>query len=466
MLKFKNLAMVALTVMLFAAFAVHAGVVDFDTAVTTVALANAGGMVELKTLEETMKKTFGDMGDNLKKTQDFVEKAREELRINGTLTAKTADELKALGEKHAAMDAEVKKGANIWAELKERLQKIEQDGAHKPGNQEKSLSAGEIITESAEYKALVGKAGANRMDPVGVGSFFKAAILTESQATTASTGALVAPQRLGMIMPAQRRLTIRDLMPVGRTAQNLVEFCTENVFTNNAAIQGVDTSPSGQYDGQIKGESGITFTLNQVGVKTIAHWIPVSRQILSDAPMLQSYIDQRLTYGLKLEEEDEVLNGDGTGGHINGLRAQDTAFNGGVTNQTVLDTLLKAMNQVSLAEYEATGVIMHPTDWTSLMLSKDTQGRYLFSDPHSTEAPRVWGKAVVATQAMTQGQFQVGAYSMASALWDREDATVRISESHDDFFVRNMLVLLAEERVALTVYRPTAMVGGAVSYAG
>ena len=421
---------------------------------------------ELKAIEQSLTKKFGEVADNIKATQDMVVKAQEELRVHGTLTGKTADELKKLGENFAQLDTNVKKGADTWAELKERVQKIEQDGAHKPGNQQKSLSAGEIITESAEYKSLVGKAGANRMDPVNVGSFFKAAILTESQATTGSTGSLTAPQRLGMVMPATRRLTIRDLMPVGRTAQNLVEFCTENVFTNSAAIQGVDTSPSGQYDGQIKGESGITFTLNQVGVKTIAHWIPVSRQILSDAPMLQSYIDQRLTYGLKLEEEDEILNGDGTGGHINGLRNQDTAFNGGVTNQTILDTLLKAMNQVSLAEYEATGVIMHPTDWTSLMLLKDTEGRYLFSDPHSMEAPRVWGKPVVATQSMTLGQFQVGAYSLASALWDREDATVRISESHDDFFVRNLLVLLAEERVALTVYRPAALVGGAVSYAG
>ena len=56
-------------------------------------------------------------------------------------------------------------------------------------------------------------------------------------------------------------------------------------------------------------------------VITIAHWIPASRQVLDDAPMLQSYINVRMTYGLKLEEEDELLNGDGsqTSGQINQL---------------------------------------------------------------------------------------------------------------------------------------------------
>lgn len=420
---------------------------------------------ELKAIETALKTKFGEVSENIKATQDLVEKAREEVRVNGTLTAKTADELKALGENFAKLDGEVKKGADHWAEAKARLLKLEQDAAHRPGGGEQPKTAGQIVAESPELKAIAGKASANKMDEVKVGSFFKTAILTADQQGSATVNTLVPSERVGLIMPAMRRLTIRDLMPVGRTASNLVEFATENVFTNNAQIQGVDSSPA-QTDGQIKGESGITFTLNQVGVKTIAHWIPISRQILADAGMLQSYIDQRLTYGLKLEEEDELLNGDGTGGHINGLRNQDTAFNGGVTNQTILDTLLKAMNQVSLAEYEATGVIMHPTDWTNLCLLKDTQGRYLFSDPHSMEQPRVWGKSVVPTQSMTQGQFQVGAYSMAAAVWDREDATVRISESHDDFFVRNLLVLLAEERIALTVYRGAAMVGGAVSYAG
>lgn len=447
------------------AFAAQAAILDVVTVGAAFALVAEGGLPELKTLETQMKSAFDKMGENIKATQDLVEKAREEVRTNGTLHAKTADELKKLGENHASLDSEVKKAADIWKELKDRVQGIEQAGALRPSGGQSVKSVGEMVTESAEYKALIGKSGANRMEQVIVGSFFKTAILTADQQGSATVNTLVPSQSVGLIMPAQRRLTIRDLMPVGRTASNLVEFATENVFTNNAQIQGVASSPA-QTDGQIKGESSITFTLNQVGVKTIAHWIPVSRQILSDAGMLQSYINQRLTYGLKLEEEDEILNGDGTDGHINGLRNQDTAFNGGVTNQTILDTLLKAMNQVSLAEYEATGVIMHPTDWTNLCLLKDTEGRYLFSDPHSMEQPRVWGKAVVPTQSMTLGQFQVGAYSLASALWDREDATVRISESHSDFFVRNLLVLLAEERVALTVYRPTSIVGGAVSHAG
>jgi HK97 family phage major capsid protein len=259
---------------------------------------------------------------------------------------------------------------------------------------------------------------------------------------------------------------VRDLLPQQRAESNLIEFCRELVYTNNAGPQWDATSPVPHQEGAPKNESGITFELANQAVTTLAHWIPASRQVLKDAKMLQGYIEGRLTYGLKLEEEDELLNGTNLSGELNGLRTQQTAFNGGVTNQTALDTLLKAFLQISLSEYEATGVVLHPTDWTNILLLKDTQGRYLFSDPHGQTSPQVWGKPVVATQSMTQGQFLAGALALAAEIFDSEDATVRVAEQHQDFFIKNMVAILAEERLALVVYRPTAIVGGAISYAG
>jgi len=201
-------------------------------------------------------------------------------------------------------------------------------------------------------------------------------------------------------------------------------------------------------------------------VITLAHWIPASEQVLEDAPMLAGMIDGRLRYGLDLEEEDELLNGDGTAGTLNGLVNQATAFTGGKTNQTALDTLLKAFLQISLSYYEASGVVLHPTDWTNILILKDTQGRYLFGDPHGQTSPQVWSKPVVATAAQTQGQFIAGAFNMAAEIFDREDAMVRISDQHADFFIRNMVAVLAEKRLALALYRSAAIVKGSLSYAG
>jgi HK97 family phage major capsid protein len=249
-----------------------------------------------------------------------------------------------------------------------------------------------------------------------------------------------------------------------RTGSNSVEWVKELVFTNNAGPQ-YDASP-GTTEGALKPESGITFQLNTTAVITLAHWIPASRQVLADAPYLQDYIDMRLRYGLKLEEEDELLNGDGTAGTLNGLVNQATAFSGGATNQTAIDTLLKAMTQARLSFYEPNGVVMHPQDWTNILLLKDTTGRYLFGDPHTMDVPRIWGKPVVETPSQTQGQFILGAFDRAAQIVDREDASVRISDQHADFFTRNLVAILCEERLALLVTRPAAIVKGALSNAG
>jgi HK97 family phage major capsid protein len=135
-------------------------------------------------------------------------------------------------------------------------------------------------------------------------------------------------------------------------------------------------------------------------------------------------------------------------------------FNRTNTADQELDQLLEAMTQVTLSEYTADGVVMSYADWTALMKLKDTTGRYIFGDPSGMRAPTVWGRPVVPTNSLSSRKWLVGAFQLATALWDREEATVRIAEQHSDFFVRNMVVLLAEERIALTVYRPTAIVTG------
>lgn len=458
-----------LVVLSFCAFAVGAiavagGYVDIGTAVTTIVTAEFAAVADLKKLEAAVQDAFKAMKENIAKTQDLAEKAREEVRKEGTIHGETNKQLTALGENHAKLDKSVQELVNKWGEAKERLQDVEQKLAKRPAGGAAPKTPGEIVIASEEYKALKPETD-REMRAVKVGSFFNAPIYTESQETSSETGYLVQPDRRpGIIMPAVRRLTIRDLLPSGRTSSNLIEFVSESSFTNSAAIQGAGSSPSGQYDGQPKAESSLTFTMDNAPVRTIAHWIPASRQILADALMLRSYIDQRMIFGVKLEEEDEFLNGVGTEGHINGLVNQATDYNRGSSQDTILDTLLKASLQVSLAYYEATAYVLNPIDWTSIQLLKDSEGRYLFSDPHAMEMPRVWGKPVVPTDVMTAGRFLTGAFPLCAQVWDREDATVRVSESHDNFFVRNMVAILAEERVALEVYRPTALVEGALSH--
>jgi HK97 family phage major capsid protein len=421
-----------------------------DALATAIVLANTAAAVTpeaLKALEDTLTKKAGEVVETVQKAlKDEVEK------FNG-LTTKTNESItEASKAAKAAVDA--------VSEMKQRLTELEQKLARKPGQggEGEQKSPGYIFAHSEELKAAL-----ERKSP-DVGAVNVGEVKTAMLNATGQNQPLVPDQRVpGIITPPNRVLTIRDLMPQLRTDSNLIQFASESVYTNNAGPQ--FSSPNDR-ENVVKNESGITFTLANAAVATIAHWIPASRQLLADAKGLSDYINSRLMYGLKLEEEEQLLNGDGTGGNLNGIYTQGTAYNRGQSNDTVLDCLLKAVLQVAIAEYAATGYVLNPIDWTAIQLMKDTQNRYLFSNPHDVTAARIWGLPVVSTNSMTAGTFLTGAFALGAAVWDREDATIRVAEEHDDFFVRNMVAILCEERVALTVYRTQAFVKGSLPAVG
>lgn len=447
----KHRLLLMLPIFLAAAF----GLLDPATAAMGAFIVGDVEPASIKELERAVKEALGKLSDGVKRAQDAADNALEEVRKEGTIHGETNKKLTELSENNLAMQKSLKS-------VQDTLLELEQKHARKPDptGHATAKTAGQLFVESEEFKAMIARKDV-KSAPVDIS---RKTILT---GTINNDQPLVAPQRLpGIVTPPERRLTIRNLLPQIPTTSNLIEFARELVYTNNANYQGATASPTGDVDGEIKPESNITSELANAAVVTIAHWIGASRQILSDAPQLAGYIDARLGYGLKLKEETELLSGNGEAGKINGLLTQATAFTGGATNQTALDTLLKAFLQVSLAEYEASGVVLHPTDWTNIMLLKDTTGRYLFADPQAAGTPRVWGKDVVPTQSMTQGQFLTGAFDIAAAIYDNEMMNIRISDSHDTYFVKNLIAILCEERMALVVYRPTAFVDGALSYAG
>ena len=267
------------------------------------------------------------------------------------------------------------------------------------------------------------------------------------------------------IDPAERIMTIRNLIPVQRTTSNLITFVVENVFTNAAAVQGAGSSPQ-VFENVAKAESGITFTLSNEPVHTLAHWIPASRQVLEDSSMLRGHIDQRLMFGLKQVEETQLLTGSGVGANLNGLQTQATAYDVGldVANDTDIDKLRHAIFQVVRdGEYIASGMVLNHLDWHTIELIKvnaGTDDRYVWSNPAQKNAQRMWGIDVVTTNTQTAGTFLVGAFTLAATIWDRGNATIEVARQHASFFIENMVAILVEERLALTVYRPLALVTG------
>ncbi|MFC3683409.1 phage major capsid protein [Hydrogenophaga luteola] len=336
------------------------------------------------------------------------------------------------------------------AELGDRLVSLEQKGLKAPAHGKTGDSLSDYVLKSDNLKSMLSGNGKScRIDlPAGMLSASKAAIVTDGQVLSP---AMRVP---GIVANPMRMARVRDLLPVGTTANNLVEFTRENVFTNNAGPQ--YASPA--TENVVKPESGITFTLEEAPVRTLAHWIPVSKQVLADSQQMASYLNTRLMHGLKVKEDLQILSGDGTGANLKGILAtgQHVAAPTYVSGDTRLDTILRVFAALAEDEMLADGVLVHPQDWATMQLTKDDNGQYLLGSPGSATVPNIWGVPVVASTAIDEGEFCVGSFAMGAQVWDREQASIQISYEDGNNFVKNMATVLCEERLALTVYRPKA----------
>jgi len=265
---------------------------------------------------------------------------------------------------------------------------------------------------------------------------------------------LVPGHRLpGVVTPAQRAFTVRDLIAPGKTGLASIEYVKETGYTNNARPV---------TEGETKPTSDLSFNMVTTPVRTIAHLFDASLQILADAPTLASYIDVRAEYGLKLKEEDQLLFGNGTGQNLHGILPQATEFNTGLrkVGDTKIDILRRAILQVRQAEYRASGIVLHPDDVADLETTKDDHGRYIYVNPTEGGANVMWKLPIVETTVMPTGEFAVGAWNIAAQVFDRQQATLEVSTEHADNFARNMCTFRCEERLALAVYRPESFVHG------
>jgi HK97 family phage major capsid protein len=311
-------------------------------------------------------------------------------------------------------------------------------------------SFGAFIVEDASYKAFASGVSRNCRITVKGGFGVQANTITGQAGSPAeNSNVLVPADRRGIIAGAFQSLRAKDLIAVGNTNSNAVEFTRELLFTNNAA----ETA-----EGATKPESVLTFELYTAPVVTIAHWLKVSKQIISDAPALIAYIENRLRYGVELREDLQIITGNGVGQNLIGMLTSPnfTAFTP-TSGDTAIDSANRAFRALDAAGYPANGVIMNPATWGAIERLKDENKSYLVGSPFGAVVPTLWGKPVVMSSNMTANKLLAAAFNVAFMYLERESVSVEMFDQDDTNAQQNLVTIRAEKRGCLGGMVPAAV---------
>jgi HK97 family phage major capsid protein len=250
---------------------------------------------------------------------------------------------------------------------------------------------------------------------------------------------------------SRRRLFVRDLIAPGSTTLSSVPYVRElNPRANELGASAVAEASA-------KPEVTMQFEPDDAPVRTVAAWIPITMQAMEDMPTMRSYIDGRLTYMVYLREEEEMLNGPGTGARLKGIRSAT-----GLQTQAALSdkaqTIGMAISKIELVDGEPDGVAMNPLNFwemlTTRFASQFDGGGANTGAPWDGVPSTVWGLPVVRSRTVPAGKAVVGNWRMGAQVFDRSTVSIRVTDSHEDRFVKNQLVILAESRLALAIHRP------------
>ncbi|AKV07912.1 capsid protein [Pseudomonas fluorescens NCIMB 11764] len=371
--------------------------------------------------------------------------------------------------KYDAVSDELEKGSTASADLKkqienqkgeierviEQVQKLEEKGVKLRNQNPEKKSFIDFVKGNDKYQALAQKSQ----------SFAEMEVTKSDMASMAETkvtsAGLVAPQYDTVIQGAPRQnLLIRDLIPTTPVTGQSFTYFRELLHTLGAGMVA---------EGAAKPTSNVTFEQVTDIIKKIAVWMPVTDEALDDVPQLYSYIQELLRYDLELKREGQLLKGDGIGNNLNGIMTQATAFDTDLTKatDTAIDTVRRAIYQArKQSKLPADAVVMSDLDWMNIELQKDGENRYLFANLQGLSTPILWGRPVVASDSMdegdgatTGGEFLTGSFQQGARIYDRMAFTIKVGMINDDF-IKNQRAILVEERLGLAVRKKYAFVKG------
>lgn len=398
-----------------------------------------------------LTKQLGDSTAGLTKQQNELKDAHRE--VMGAL--EKAEKLSK--EKQDNIDQAIAKAnetATVVTDLSQKIDELKKAAESRPS---RSLGLRGEIAKNLEgenkeryAQVLKGESRSLRM------------VLKEITSAEVSTGMKREDFIDSLISLERQPLRIRNLLTVIPVQTDAVKYGKQTLRDNKAKIVAEGTS---------KPYSNYKWENATATIETIAHLTKLTLQALADAPRLAAEVESEMRYGYSLIEEAEILNGDGTTGHLSGLIENSTAYALPVGMDasgilTPLDRLRVAMLQVHLAYAVPDAHVLNPINVAEIdLMRRDTDGNggYLFSRPDGdTGVARAWRLPIVESPPMVVNTFLTGAFRYSAHLYDRQGITVAISTENDDDFETNKATMRVEGRVGLGVRRSYGLVSGAL----
>lgn len=371
-------------------------------------------------MEEEIIKALGDKIDAMK--NDSVSKA-ELIEIMSKVQA-----LETAGNDMTEQKSKVE-------EIALRVLELETKGL--PSKTPENL--GTLLAEkSAELSAMKEKSGASvqiQLKAVGTMAL-----------STNTTGQIPQAEReAGITRIVTRNPFILELVNVGQIMSNVWEWVEQKNREGGAAMTA---------EGAAKSQADFDLVVASANVKKVTAYIKVTKEMLDDVALMRSEIDQELTELINLKIDDQLLTGSGSGNNLTGITTNATSWSAGafalaIPTPTKWDVLRTALNQVRVNLFEPNYIVMHPTDVTSMELSKDSTGQYIMPPFTSVDGTIVSGVRVVANTGVTIDKFLVGDFSKAGVRF-KEGLTINVGYENDDF-TKNLVTILAEARLVQRV---------------
>lgn len=348
-------------------------------------------------------------------------------------------------------------------EVKARLQELEQKsaggmiGTGYSGGTADSLF--KTMSDSESMRAVLDKKSSRGKNQVDSRMLLerKNTILGESGSPQEPSDTLTqASRRPGVVAGAFRSLSLLDFMPMETTDSNMVEYTRESAYTNSAA----ETA-----EGTLKPETDVTFELVTDPVRTVPHFMKVSRQAWDDAPWLQGYLTERMRHAIQARLQSQIINGDGSSPNLAGITAsgRHTVFTP-ETGESALDALNRCKYDLVTADYAPDFILINPKTWGAIERVRRGTSDEAFQLGEGGAAayvasgmpPVAWSVPVIPTNDLAQGKFIMGSRD-AMRLVMRQQATVELFEQNSDDVQKNLLTIRAELRAALAVLVPAAV---------